>query len=72
MTNTQHIQEIIIDLKTELRKAKKKAKTLSATDDAQLYYTGVIVGLQVSIGKYEQWLYNVQPKVKKQRKGKTA
>lgn len=72
MTNTQYIQEIVRDLKTELIKAKKKAKTLGATDDAQLYYNGVIVGLQVSIAKYEQWLYNRQPSAKKQRKGKTA
>ncbi len=70
--NTQFIQDIIRELKTELYYAKKKARALSATDEAQLYYNGVIVGLQVSIGKYEQWLYNVQPKSKKQRKRKGA
>ena len=68
--NTQFITDIIRELKTELYHAKRKARELSATDEAQLYYNGVIVGLQVSIGKYEQWLYNVQPKAKKQRKRK--
>lgn len=69
--NTQFIQDIIRELKSELYNAKKKAKTLNATDEAQLYYNGVIVGLQVSIGKYEQWLLNKQPQSKKQRKRKT-
>ena len=70
--NTQFITDIIRELKTELSAAKKKAQALSATDEAQLYYNGVIVGLQVSIGRYEQWLYNVQPKAKKQRKAQGA
>ena len=65
--NTQFITDIIRELKTELNQAKKKARALSATDEAQLYYNGVIVGLQVSICKYEKWLYNVQTKQKKQQ-----
>ena len=64
------IQDTIRELKTELNNTKKKAKALSITDEANLYYTGVIAGLQLAIGKYEQWLYNVQPKGKKQRKRK--
>lgn len=68
--NTQFITEIIRELKTELYQAKRKARTLSATDEAQLYYNGVIVGLQSSIGKYEKWLYNVQPKSKLKGKPK--
>lgn len=68
--NTQFISDIIRDLKSELFKAKRKARTLSATDVAQLYYNGVIVGLQVSIGKYEQWLLNEQPQSTKKRKRK--
>ena len=70
--NTQFITDIIKDLKQELYKAKKKARELNPTDDAQLYYNGVIVGLQVSIGKYEQWLYNKQPKAKRQHKKRGA
>lgn len=66
--NTQSLQEIVRDLKTELQTTKKKARSLSITDEAGLYYNGVIVGLQVSISKYEKWLYGVQPKAKKQRK----
>ena len=62
--NTQHISEIIRELKTELYRAKRKAQALSTTDEAQLYYNGVIVGLQQAIGKYEMWLYNVNQKPK--------
>ena len=68
--NTQFIQDIIRELKSELYNAKKKAKALNATDEAQLYYNGVIVGLQVSISKYEEWLYNTQPHATKKRKRK--
>ena len=70
--NTQFIQDIIRVLKAELRRTRKKARALSLTDEANLYYNGVIVGLQLAIGKYEQWLYNVQPQAKKQRKRKGA
>lgn len=69
-TNTQFITEIVRTLRAELYKAKRKAGTLNATDEAQLFYSGVVVGLQVSIGKYEQWLYNVKPKTKKSQKNK--
>ena len=69
-TKTEYITDIIRELKTELYQAKKKAKALSVTDEAQLYYTGVIAGLQVSIAKYEKWLYNVQPKVQNTAKRK--
>ena len=69
--NTQPLQEIVRDLKTELYRAKRKSRTLSATDEAGLYYNGVIVGLQVAISKYEKWLYNVQPKRTKQTRSKT-
>lgn len=68
--NTQFITDIIRELKTELYHAKRKARELSATDEAQLYYNGVIVGLQVSIGKYEQWLYDVKPKKINQKRRK--
>ena len=62
--NTEYITDIVRELKDDLHKAKKKAKSLSATDEAQLYYNGVIVGLSQAIGKYEMWLYNVRPKPK--------
>lgn len=68
--NTQPINEMVRELRQELQSTKKKVKELGATDLAQLYYNGVIVGLQVSISKYEKWLYNVQPNVNKRKRGK--
>lgn len=67
--NEKHTNDIIRDLKMELHSAKRKARTLSATDDAQLYYAGVSVGLQLAIGKYEQIYNGTVPKSAKQRRG---
>lgn len=64
--NTRFMQEIIRELKTELFHVEKKVLDLKTTDEAQLYYNGVIVGLKLSICKYEQWLYDVKP-IKKER-----
>lgn len=63
----KNLQDITRELKAELSNTKKKTQKLNVTDEAQLYYNGVIVGLQLAIGKYEQWLNNTQPKPK--RKG---
>ena len=49
--------------------AKTTAKALGALDVAQLYYNGVIVGLQLAIGKYEQIYNGTVPKNAKQRRG---
>ena len=57
----KNIQEILQGLKQELYNAKKKTNALNLTDEARLYYSGVIAGLQVAIGKYEQWYYGTQP-----------
>ncbi len=68
--NAKHASDIIRDLKTELHSAKRKARTLNATDDAQLYYAGVSVGLQLAIGKYEQIYNGTVPKSAKKRRGR--
>jgi hypothetical protein len=65
-----NMQEIIQELKTELYNAKKKARALSTTDEAQLYYTGVIVGLQKAIGKYEQEYYGTKPTLRSKGEAK--
>lgn len=67
---TKFIQDTVRELKTEVQNTKKKAKALSVTDEAGLYYTGIITGLQLAIGKYEQWLFNVQPKGKRKPRRK--
>lgn len=64
---TNDIREIIRELKTELQQAKREAKGLRPSDSANLYYNGVIVGLQRSIGAYEKWLYSIEPRGKKRR-----
>ena len=69
MSNLQ-LNEIIRELKDDLQATKRKAKQLSVTDEMQLYYSGIVIGLQRSIGKYEQWLNNTQPKKQGKRKGK--
>lgn len=61
MSNLQ-LNEIIRELKDDLQATKRKAKQLNVTDEMQLYYSGIVIGLQRSIGKYEQWLNNTQPK----------
>lgn len=68
--NEQHATDIIRDLKTELHNAKTTAKSLGALDVAQLYYNGVIVGLQLAIGKYEQIYNGTVPKSAKKRRGR--
>lgn len=70
--NTQHIEEIIRELKTELYNAKRKAQALGVADEARLYYNGVIVGLQVSIGRYEKWLYGMKKPPKAAAPKRTA
>lgn len=67
--NEQYKSNIIRELKLELYNAKATAKTLGALDVAQLYYNGVIVGLQLAIGKYEQVYNGTSPKKAKQRRG---
>lgn len=69
MSNLQ-LNEIIRELKEDLQATKKKAKQLNVTDEMQLYYSGIVIGLQRSIGKYEQWLNNTQPKERSKDKAK--
>ena len=65
----EDIFEIIREMKAELRTAKRKARGLSIADEAQLYYNGVIVGLQLSIAKFEQWYYGTQPPPGNRKRG---
>ena len=65
-----NLYDILRELKAELYKVNQKEKSLEVSDNSQLYYAGIIKGLQLSIGKCEQWLNNTQPKKQGKRKGK--